>query len=291
MLGGLLPAVFGPSADDVRADLVRDGYADVVVIPRGGGTFDFTARRGHELCRGSIGTGSHGSTGMTTCELPDELPALEAACREGVGRACALAVEKVQATQPIDWVRLGALARPGCDLEQAVACFYLGGSREHGCGASIDLPGAFGAYDRACRLGDDTGCYNLGTLRYRGVGAPADPAAAAEIWRAACDRGNLLSCKSLGVSLRDGDGRLHALAARPAFTPKRPSSSWGVVPPWNTRSWSMRTRAWGSRNIAPGSMRAIALDQWTVTRPRPTRSRKWRTLRASRPAVRSSAPR
>jgi TPR repeat protein len=213
-LGGL----FGPSADEIRANLLREGeLTDVRVIARGDGRFEYTGRRGHERCEGFLAVHGSSTTSERTCHLPTELPELEAACRDQVAEACALAVRRLHGAEPIDWPRLNALTSVGCQLDQSSACFYLGVARERGFGGPVDLPIALASYEHACVKGDDVGCWNAGLLRFNGRGAAADPAAAIALWRRGCDHGSLDACERLGEELRDGEHAPRDLPAARAF--------------------------------------------------------------------------
>ncbi len=206
---GILDGVLGPSVDDARELLARENeLTDIEVTPLGNGAFEFTGRKGFDVCTGNLtlagGFGSQTSDVSMSCGLPTDPEQLEAVCREGSAEACDESCEHLRLAEEVDWGRIAAIARRGCELGGASSCFYLGVTSERGDDA--DLAAALRAYDRACEGGSTTACHNAGLMHFNGRGCEADPAIAAERWQAGCEGGFARACEVLGESYRDGTG-------------------------------------------------------------------------------------
>lgn len=236
----------GPNETASRKVLEEQGFTDIV-LTRDGDHFTFEARKGGEICNGTVSASGNGSTHSSRCSAPTAPaePQLRAACSDKHPEICYGDAKDKQAAG--NHAAAAPLFSKGCEYGDMKSCNDLGVAYQRAEGVARDDAKATELYDKACKaksgigchnfglamrrhekpvearaafeqscaLGDADGCYRLGTSHANGVGGPKDLALAIQYLKKGCEapEPSQDACGAIGLHQVNGEGVPVDLAA------------------------------------------------------------------------------
>jgi uncharacterized protein len=195
----------GPSEADARVEIEKDGLANIEIVKKEGGTFEFSGTQGDELCEGTLtmqkGFGSSSFTKMMSCKLDTR------ACKKGAAKACNELADRLYGKEAKVFPTLAAeLYRTACADDDAHACTRAGEFEV--IGKSWDKVREFSK--KGCDLKSGEACARLAATEHDGHGTAKDDAKAIELFKQACDLGAMRGCRGAAGLLIDAEPADHA---------------------------------------------------------------------------------
>ncbi len=166
-------------------ELQSRGYVDVELTANEGGSFDYKARKGDDVCLGTIGVNDDGCGSRNTVLF-------EFACRPPEGP-----VEKAlpeSANQDVRG-RAAQCDEGNHDKCSDVALAYIDGT--DGVPADVDVGRLMMV--AACEAGSKYACYNIGNAYLNGSWMGKDLAEARTHWIRGCEGGHGVACQNASV--------------------------------------------------------------------------------------------